>query len=62
MTIDPWFLSRDTRFKIVKVTDNIENQQVPCSSDIEVTISSYLQYTSNLTNDIFVARVLFDYV
>jgi len=62
MTIDPWFLSRDTRFKIVKVTDNIENQQVPCSSDTEVTISSYLQYTSNLTNDIFVARVLFDYV
>jgi len=62
MTIDPWFWSRDTRFKIVKVTDNIENQQVPCSSDIEVTISSYLQYTSNLTNDIFVARVLFDYV
>ena len=33
-------------------TRQIVNQQVPCSLDREVTISPYLQYTSNLTKDI----------
>jgi len=33
-------------------TRQIENKQVPCSSDTEVTILPYLQYTSNLTKDI----------
>jgi len=44
-------------------TRQIENQQVPCSIDTEVTISPYLQYTSNLTKDISsLVYVLFDYV
>ena len=33
-------------------TRQIENQQVPRSLDTEVTLSPYLQYTSNLTKDI----------
>jgi len=33
-------------------TRQIENLQVLCSLDTEVTISPYLQYTSNLTKDI----------
>jgi len=41
------FLSRDATHSTY--TRQIENQQVPCT---EVTISPYLQYTSNLTKDI----------
>ena len=33
-------------------TRQVVNQQVPCSLDTEVTVSPYLQYTSNLTKDI----------
>jgi len=37
---------------VTTYTQQIENQQVPCSLDTEVTILPYLQYTSNLTKDI----------
>jgi len=35
----------------ITYTQQIENQQVPCSLDTEATISPYLQYTLNLIKD-----------